>query len=112
MSVVAAFAFVNTEHQLTGHWMTKGQNNSKVYLDFNSDKTFKVTVDGRTENEGNYEFAKDIFTMYDKSCGINVPGKYKLTFYTPDSASFSLLQDSCKDRAGEVNGGIITRIKN
>ena len=49
--------------------------------------------------------------MYDKNCTINVCGKYKITFYTKDSASFALIEDSCKDRAGEVNGGAIIRVK-
>ncbi|MBS1934784.1 MAG: hypothetical protein JST96_12360, partial [Bacteroidetes bacterium] len=71
-----------------------------------------VLVDGHVENEGKYELNGDVFTMYDKGCGMNVPGKYKLTFYTPDSVSFSVLQDSCKERIGEVNGGVITRLQN
>jgi hypothetical protein len=110
--MVSAFAFISMQDKLVGHWMTKGQNNSKVFLDFSEDHSFKVTVDGHIENEGKYELKEDVFTMYDKGCGMNVPGKYKLTFYTSDSVSFSVLQDSCKDRVGEVNGGIITRVKN
>jgi hypothetical protein len=49
--------------------------------------------------------------MYDDNCGMQVAGKYKLNFYTEDSLSFSLIEDSCTERAGEVNGGVIKRIK-
>lgn len=104
-------AFTVADHSIVGHWVSKGPDNSKIYLDFNPDNTFKVTVDGRMENAGNYQFMNDTFYMYDKNCGLNVVGKYKINFVNEDSASFKLIQDSCSDRAGEVNGGIIKRLK-
>jgi hypothetical protein len=98
-------------HNIVGNWVSNGQNNSKVLLAFKENGDFKVTVDGATENEGTYRFYRDTFVMYDNNCGMLVPGKYKITFFTPDSAAFSVISDSCKDRSGEINGGVIKRVK-
>ena len=49
--------------------------------------------------------------MYDNNCGMNICGKYKITFYNKDSASFAVIEDSCRDRAEEVNRGTIKRLK-
>ncbi|MGC4036827.1 MAG: hypothetical protein QM764_12780 [Chitinophagaceae bacterium] len=106
-----SFSFFRFPHKIVGHWISKGPDNSTVELDFNSNESFKVTVNGATENEGTYHFKKDLFTMYDKNCGTSIPGNYKIIFYTEDSASFKLIADSCTDRAGEVNGGIIKRVR-
>jgi hypothetical protein len=108
--IVILFAFVSFDHNLVGHWVSYGAGNSKAFLDFNKDGTFKVTANGQTENEGKYKFYNDTFSMYDNNCGMNVCGKYKITFYNKDSASFAVIEDSCKDRAEEVNGGIIKRV--
>ena len=64
-----------------------------------------------TLNEGNFKFYKDTFNTYDNNCRINVCGKYKITFFTHDSASFILIADSSKDWANEVNGGSMKKIK-
>ncbi len=107
---MALLSFISTDHNIIGHWISIGTGKSKVFLDFNKDNSFKVTVDGKTENEGSYTFVNDIFSMYDNNCGKTIAGKYQIIFYTEDSASFKLIQDSCTDRAGEVNGGIIKRL--
>jgi hypothetical protein len=109
--MIVSSAFIKFPHEIIGHWISNGPNNSKVNLDFNKDGTFKVMVDGDLENEGKYKFGNDTFFMYDNNCGMNVSGIYKIIFYSEDSASFSLINDSCAERAGEVNGGIITRVK-
>lgn len=105
------FSFISFPHTLIGTWMTKGQDNSIVLLKFDSSGSFKVTVGNTVENQGHYSFNEDTFTMYDANCGSSFVGKYKLTFFTEDSASFTLIDDSCKDRAGEVDGGRIKRVK-
>lgn len=99
-----------SDHNLVGHWVSYTPDNSKVLIDFNNDGTFKVTVDGQAENDGKYKLNEDTFFMYDNNCGIEKEGKYKLTFYGEDSASFSLIEDACTDRSGEVNGGTIKRL--
>jgi hypothetical protein len=104
------FSFISFPHDLTGTWMSKGSDSSKVFLKFDSNGNFKVTVGNSIENQGHYVFKNDTFTMYDANCGLSVGGKYKLTFFTEDSVSFTLINDSCKGRAGEVDGGRIKRI--
>jgi len=108
--VTALMAFTLFPHNLVGIW-TSGNGNSKVILDFHADGKFNVTVDGALENQGTYSFKQDTFTMYDANCGKDIPGKYKVTFFTPDSVVFTLIVDSCKDRSGEIDGGRIRRIK-
>jgi hypothetical protein len=103
-------AFTLSDHNLVGHWVTYTPDNSKVLVDFNNDGTFKVTVDGQTENEGKYKLNQDTFFMYDNNCGMETEGKYKLTFYGEDSLSFSLIEDPCADRSENVNGGTIKRL--
>jgi hypothetical protein len=110
-SAFALCAFVVLDHNLVGHWVTYTPDNAKVLVDFNEDGTFKVSVDGNTENEGKYKLNQDTFFMYDENCGIEMPGKYKLTFYGEDSVSFSLIEDACLGRAQDVNGGSIKRLK-
>jgi len=111
LPVFLFFSFITADHNIVGHWITYTPDNSPVYVDFNSDGTFKVTVDGQIENQGNYRLSNDTFSMYDNNCGIQLAGKYKLNFYTEDSLSFSLIEDSCTERVGEVNGGVIKRIQ-
>ena len=95
--------------RIAGHWISKGPNDSTVYLDFSNDGKFKVSVGTHVENQGRFTFENNVFSMADSNCGTNVVGTYKLTFYTADSVGFSLIADSCKDRAGEINGGRIKR---
>jgi len=105
-------SFRTFDHSLVGHWISHdGAPGSKILVDFNSDGTFKVTVNGETENEGNYKFNNDTFYMYDNNCGMQTAGKYKLNFYTEDSVSFNLIQDSCSERIQEVDGGVIVRLR-
>ena len=108
---VLLLSFTAFPHTLEGTWISKGPNNTRVLLDFKSNGDFKVTVGKEIENEGRYVFQRDTFRMYDNNCGTNVEGKYKITFYTPDSASFTLINDPCKSRADEVDGGQIKRVK-
>lgn len=96
-------------HVLVGTWMSAGTGSAKVLLEFKSTGAFRVTVDSNVENEGRYEFRNDTFTMYDNHCGLTAPGKYRINFITADSAVFLLINDPCKDRAAEVNGGRIKR---
>ena len=109
MLMIATFFL--SKHHLVGHWITNGANNSKVYLDFNRDGTFKVSTKDRVENEGLYEFYNDTISITDKNCGEKIQGIYKITFHTDDSASFKVITDPCLERAGEINGGIIIRVK-
>ena len=111
MPVIVLMAFTLFPHDLIGTWSSQGPGNSKVVLDFGADGKFKVTVDGALENQGIYSFKQDTFVMFDTNCGMNTPGKYKITFFTPDSAAFTLITDSCRDRSGEVDGGRMKRIK-
>jgi hypothetical protein len=100
------------DHSLVGHWVSHdGVPGSEILVDFNNDGTFKVTVNGETENEGNYKFNNDTFYMYDKRCGIEKAGQYKVNFYTEDSVSFKLIRDSCAERIQEIDGGTIVRLK-
>jgi len=108
--VIALTAFTLFPHNLVGTW-TSGNVNSKIILAFHADGKFIVTVNGALENQGAYSFKQDTFTMYDANCGKDIQGKYKITFFTADSAAFTLISDPCKDRAGEIDGGRIKRIK-
>jgi hypothetical protein len=96
-------------HPITGRWIAAGPNNTKLFSEFNKDGTFKVYSRTATENSGSYHTSIDTIFMYDKNCGMQVAGKYLLHFYGTDSVSFSLLQDSCGERAQEVNGARMKR---
>ena len=110
--IMVLCAFKTTDHSLVGHWISHdGVPDAKILVDFNNDGTFKVTVNDETENEGNYKFDNDTFYMYDNHCGMQTAGKYKVTFYTEDSVSFKLIQDSCSERIQEVDGGVIVRLR-
>ncbi|MEO8713335.1 MAG: hypothetical protein ABI405_14480 [Parafilimonas sp.] len=110
-AVIFLYAFVIPDHNLAGHWISYSGDGSKINVDFNNDSTFKVSVNDETENEGKYKLIEDTFFMYDNNCGMEIPGKYKLTFYNEDSVSFSLIDDACIDRTVEVDGAAIKRIK-
>ncbi len=107
--ILFLFAFTTMKDKLTGHWITVGSQ--PAYVDFMSDSTFRVMVNGNVENEGKYKLNDNVFSMYDNNCGMQIEGKYKLTFFTGDSLSFTLITDDCTQRSGEVNGGVIKRIK-
>jgi hypothetical protein len=112
-AVILLCSFKTFDHSIVGHWVSQdGAPGSKILVDFNNDGTFKVTVNDETENAGSYKFNNDTFYMYDNNCGIQTAGKYKLIFYTEDSLSFKLIQDSCSERIQEVDGGTIVRLKN
>ncbi len=49
--------------------------------------------------------------MNDGQCGADYWGKYKLTFYGPDSISVVVIQDSCTGRHRGVDGVRAKRIK-
>jgi hypothetical protein len=94
---------------LVGHWFA-GTDKNKVWVDFNKDGSFKVYTPTSTENEGHFTVTTNTVSLYDKNCGTDVPGRYLLKFYSKDSVSFSLIDDPCKERSGEVNGGAMKRI--
>jgi hypothetical protein len=108
---IALTGFTIFQHDLIGTWQSNAPGGSKVTLEFKADGKFMVTVDGAEENKGTYTFKQDTFTMYDDNCGMQAPGRYKINFFTVDSAAFSLISDPCTDRSGEVAGGTIKRIK-
>jgi len=98
-------------HQLIGHWISRGQDHSTVHLDFTKDGSFQVSVQNKLENEGHYKFYNDTFCIYDANCGTHTEGKYKIIFFNDDSAAFKVINDPCIDRSHEIDGGIIKRIK-
>ena len=96
---------------IVGHWLAGGPDNGKVWVDFNADGRFKVYTATSTENEGRYVMNADTISLFDNNCGMSMAGRYLLKFYGEDSVSFTVVNDSCKDRSGEVNGGRMRRIK-
>jgi len=96
---------------LVGHWLAGGPDNGKVWVDFSADGAFKVYTATSTENEGRYVLNADTISLYDKNCGMSVAGRYLLKFYGEDSVSFSVVNDPCKDRSDEVNGGRMRRMR-
>src|SRR5436853_7931533 len=84
-AMILLCSFKTSDHSLVGHWVSHdGAPDAEVLVDFNNDGTFKVTVNGETENAGNYKLNNDTFYMYDNHCGIQTAGQYKVTFYTED----------------------------
>jgi hypothetical protein len=96
---------------IVGHWFAAGPDNGKVWVDFNADGGFKVYTATSTENQGRYVVNADTISLYDNNCGMSTTGRYLLKFYGEDSVSFSVVNDPCKDRSGEVNGGRLKRIR-
>src|SRR5262249_48845296 len=109
LSFFLLFSFAGDEHSLIGDWISDGPPNTKVTVRFTKDSTFVVKVDDKIENEGRYWVNKDTCTILDKNCGMTMAGKYRLIFYTPDSLKFSVIEDGCADRKGEIDGGVIHR---
>lgn len=109
IAILMMTAFFPSTHDLIGHWITNGENNSKVKVDFNKNGSFKVSTKGKIENEGQYKFNNDTIWITDRNCGEKVQGKYNIIFYTDDSASFKVISDPCIERAGEIDGGVIVR---
>ena len=63
-------------------------------------------------NEGRYKVENDVFYMFDGNCGMQIAGKYKIEFLFGRLGSIHCFdRDSCVDRAKEVIGGVLTRIK-
>jgi hypothetical protein len=108
-AMLTASIAIAPEPTIYGHWVSAGPNGASVFLDFNTDGSFKVFTNAGVENEGRFRVVGDTFFMYDHNCGMQVPGRYLLTFYGEDSVVFTLANDPCKERAGEVNGGRMKR---
>jgi hypothetical protein len=96
---------------IVGHWLAGGPDNGKVWVDFSADGGFKVYTASSTENQGKYVLDADTISLYDNNCGMSTAGRYLLKFYGEDSVSFSVVNDPCKDRSGEVNGGRLKRMR-
>jgi hypothetical protein len=108
---LALLAYTFFPHNLIGNWSVPNQGDAKVSVEFKSSGEFKVTTNGQVENQGHFDFKSDTITLTDANCGPAKPGKYKLQFYTEDSVAFHLVSDSCTDRASEVNGATIVRLR-
>jgi hypothetical protein len=96
---------------IVGHWLAAGPDKGAVWVDFGADGAFKVYTATSTENQGRYTIDRDTISLFDNNCGMQTAGRYQLKFVGEDSVSFSVVDDPCKDRSGEVNGGRLKRIR-
>ncbi|MEP6950393.1 MAG: hypothetical protein ABI863_14005 [Ginsengibacter sp.] len=112
--VIAAFAFVPPKHNVVGHWRITYSNGATEKVDFKSDGTYKsYSATGETTHTGNYKLSSDTISINDKEgCGDTYWGTYKITFFGKDSASNTVIEDSCTGRREGVNGAGLKRIKN
>ena len=109
-----AFAFILPKHSIVGHWSSNNPDGSKMYVDFKSDGTFDTHYEGKLNHYGNYTFKDPLFSINDKEdegCGAGYWGKYNLTFVGQYSVTFTVVEDTCSGRSGQVNGSGLRREK-
>ncbi len=105
--LIIAFAFIPPQHDIVGRWITYNTDGSIAYVDFNKDGTFKVTSpEGKLFHHGNFKFNDDVFSVNDKEgCGDTYWGSYKFTFFSEDSLTVSVIEDSCTGRREDITTG-------
>jgi len=104
-------AFISPKNNIIGRWQVVLPDTVKLYVDFNRDGTFKNFLsNGTVVFDGKYKLSNDTFSIYDKGCGLDYPGKYKLTFSGENSIYFAVIEDSCKGRRDDINGSTLKRV--
>src|SRR5574337_209797 len=111
--MIASFAFIPPKHNIVGRWVSHDKNGSvDSYVVFKTDGSFVHTSPkGKLLHQGKYKLNDDIFSIYDKTCGVGYWGRYKSNSYAADSVSFAVIEDSCSGREHDVNGGGLRRVK-
>jgi hypothetical protein len=104
-------AFISPKNNIVGRWQIVVPDTVKLYVDFNRDGSFKNFLsNGAVVFEGKYKLSNDTFSIYDKGCGMDYPGKYKVTFSGADSIYFAVIEDSCKGRREDINASTLKRV--
>jgi antitoxin component YwqK of YwqJK toxin-antitoxin module len=111
LSALLFLAFITPKNNIIGRWQIVVPDTSKLYVDFNRDGTFKNFLsNGTVIFEGKYKLSNDTFSIYDKGCAMDYPGKYKVTFSGENSIYFAVIEDSCKGRREDINGSTLKRV--
>jgi hypothetical protein len=111
LAILISLAFVHPQKSIVGRWQVVVPDTTKIYVDLNSDGTFKNFLSGgAVVFQGKYAFKDDVFSIYDKGCNMNYPGKYKVTFSGANSIYFAVIEDSCKGRKEDIDKSTLKRV--
>jgi hypothetical protein len=109
--ILVSLGFVHPQKSIVGRWQVVVPDTTKIYVDLNSDGTFKNFLSGgQVVFQGKYTFKGDVFSIFDKGCNMNYPGKYKVTFTDANSIYFAVIEDSCSGRRGDVDKSTLKRV--
>ena|ERR1700761_6559114 len=105
-------AFVPMKKGLVGNWKCAYGNNITGTAQFRSNGTYEATFD-RSEWKigGSFKENGNMVQITDTSCGSGYWAKYKMTWYTDDSAKITMVEDSCKGRVANADGAVFVRMK-
>jgi hypothetical protein len=112
LSAALLMAWIAAGHSLVGHWKVAYGNGVTGHVAFTSNGHVEATFDGQTWKVGGpYKVEGNTVMISDSTCGFGYWGKYKVTWYSNDSAKAVLLEDSCSGRKMNVDGSVIVREK-
>lgn len=96
---------ISTTPPITGRWRVHDTRGTEFLINFRKDSTFTAyTNTGKVLIVGNYRSDKDTFLVNDNNCNGAYWGRYIMHFHSNDSMTFKALADTCRGRAGAVNG--------
>jgi hypothetical protein len=111
LSAALLTAWIAAGHSFLGHWRVAYGNGVTGHVVFTS-KHVEATFDGQTWKVGGpYKVEGNNVMISDSTCGFGYWGKYKVTWYSNDSAKATLVEDSCSGRKMNVNGSVMVREK-
>jgi hypothetical protein len=111
--VSAIFAFVSFKQTLVGTWKITYPGGNQTTIIFRNNGTIRAEIPSEHFIvEGKYKVKGDFLYVTDSTCGTGYWGKYKSTFYSPDSVYSEMIEDSCSGRSGTVDKQTLIRVKN
>jgi hypothetical protein len=105
-------AWIAVGHSFVGHWRVAYGNGVTGHAVFTANGHVEATFDGQTWKVGGpYKVDGNTVMISDSTCGFDYWGKYKVTWYSNDSAKVELVQDSCSGRKMNVDKSVMVREK-
>jgi hypothetical protein len=100
-------------HSLVGNWNVAYGNGLSGRMSFKNNGTYQATFTGHEwKIGGDYKIQGNVVAFTDSVCGLHYWGKYKLDWYSDDSASVTVVEDSCAGRRSNGDGATVVRAKN
>ncbi|HVU94053.1 MAG TPA: hypothetical protein VHE34_02475 [Puia sp.] len=106
------FSFVGARRSLVGHWKVAYGNKHTGEMVCHSNGHFEATFKGETwKVGGEYKSDGATVSISDSSCGFGYWAKYRTNWFSDDSVSFSVIEDSCSGRKSDGDGAVLVRMK-